>query len=171
MILEPKSAPQHVWSLWSQFGPRSANIFFPRPCRRLDRWDTKAIRLGSAFLAGAFVFWEKHDLEKSCPKCPGSPTWSRKKHVYTSGDQIRVRWPNMLRGRFWHENQDFEVSVGAICIIFRDLSVPTGPGTQNRLFEKSNRRIGWCCEGVNPPTRPESWVLPRGGVNPPGPKP
>ena len=27
----------------------------------------QAIRLGSAFLAGAFVFWEKHDLEKSCP--------------------------------------------------------------------------------------------------------
>ena len=22
---------------------------------------------GSAFLAGAFVFWEKHDLEKNCP--------------------------------------------------------------------------------------------------------
>ena len=90
LILEPKLAPQHVWSLWSQFGPRSVNIFFPRPCRRLDRWDTKAIRLGSAFLAGAFVseekhdlervlriesaflegafdFWEKHDLEKSSP--------------------------------------------------------------------------------------------------------
>ena len=26
--------------------------------------QTQAIRLGSAFLAGAFLFWEKHDLEK-----------------------------------------------------------------------------------------------------------
>ena len=25
------------------------------------------VRLGSAFLAGAFVFWQKHDLEKSSP--------------------------------------------------------------------------------------------------------
>ena len=25
MILEPKSAPQHVWSLWSQFGPRGGD--------------------------------------------------------------------------------------------------------------------------------------------------
>ena len=50
-----------------QFGPRSVNVLFPRPCRRLDRWDTQAIRLGSAFLEGAFVFWEKHDLETSCP--------------------------------------------------------------------------------------------------------
>ena len=31
----------------------------------------------------------------------------------------------MLRSRFWLENQDFGASVGAICIIFRDLSVPT----------------------------------------------
>ena len=88
------------------------------------------------------------------------------KIVYTSGDQIRVRWPKILRGRFWLENQDFEVSVGAICIIFRDLSVPTGPSTQNRLFLKSNCRNGWCCEGVNPP-RPDSRVLPRGGLTPP----
>ena len=63
MILEPKSAPQHVWPLWAQFGPRSVNNVFLRPCHWLDRWDTQAIRLGSAFLAGAFVFWEKHDLE------------------------------------------------------------------------------------------------------------
>ena len=40
LILEPKSAPQHVWSLWSQFGPRSVSNVFPRPCRRLDGWDT-----------------------------------------------------------------------------------------------------------------------------------
>ena len=64
LILEPKSAPQHIWPPGWQFGPRSVNIFFPRPCRRLDRWDTQAIRLGSAFLAGALVFCEKHDLEK-----------------------------------------------------------------------------------------------------------
>ena len=30
----------------------------------------KALRLESAFLAGAFVFWEKHDLKK--PWCSGS---------------------------------------------------------------------------------------------------
>ena len=34
----------------------------------------------------------------------------------------------MLRSRFGLQNQDFGASVGAICIIFRDLSVPTGPG-------------------------------------------
>ena len=73
------------------------------------------------------------------------------KNVYTSGDQIRVRWPKMLRGGFWLENQDFEVSFGAICIIFRDLSVPIGPGTPNRLFRKSNCRNALCCGGVNPP--------------------
>ena len=44
------------------------------------------------------------------------------------GAQIRPRWPRMLRSRFWFQNQDFGASVGAICIIFRDLSVPTGPG-------------------------------------------
>ena len=32
----------------------------------------------------------------------------------------------MLRSRFWLQNQDFGASVGAICIIFRDLSVPLG---------------------------------------------
>ena len=30
----------------------------------------------------------------------------------------------MLRSRFWLQNQDFGASVGAICIIFRDLSAP-----------------------------------------------
>ena len=33
----------------------------------------------------------------------------------------------MLRGRFWLQNQDFGVSVGAIGMVFRNLSVPTGP--------------------------------------------
>ena len=42
----------------------------------------------------------------------------------------------MLRGRFWFENQDFGVSFGAICIIFRATSFPTSPGSQNRLFRK-----------------------------------
>ena len=42
----------------------------------------------------------------------------------------------MLRGRFWLENQDLGVSVGAIGIIFRDTSFPTSPGSQNRLFRK-----------------------------------
>ena len=27
LILEPKSAPQHFWTPWSQFGPRSVNLF------------------------------------------------------------------------------------------------------------------------------------------------
>ena len=44
------------------------------------------------------------------------------------GAEIRPRCPRMLRSRFWLQNQDFGASVGAICIIFRDLSVPTGPG-------------------------------------------
>ena len=83
LVLEPISARQHIWPPGWQFGPRSANNFFPRPCRRLDRWDTsypsrisvpsrgfcflgkhhleKVVRLGSAFLAGAFDFWEKHE--------------------------------------------------------------------------------------------------------------
>ena len=34
----------------------------------------------------------------------------------------------MLRGRFWLQSQDFGASVGAIGMVFRDLSVPTGPG-------------------------------------------
>ena len=42
----------------------------------------------------------------------------------------------MLRGRFWLENQDFGVSVGAIGIIFRDTSFPISPRSQNRLFRK-----------------------------------
>ena len=33
----------------------------------------------------------------------------------------------MLRGRFCFQNQDFGVSVGAIGMVFRDLSVQTGP--------------------------------------------
>ena len=48
----------------------------------------------------------------AAPPCPGA--------------QIRPRWPRMLRGRFWLQNQDFGASVGAICIIFRDLSVSPG---------------------------------------------
>ena len=100
----------------------------------------------------------KSAFSKNCPRCPGSPKWSRKEIVYTSGDQIvaakncsnfwgektvqtsgaqiRPRWPRMLRGRFWLENQDCGASVGAIGIIFRDTSFPTSPGSQNRLFRK-----------------------------------
>ena len=58
------------------------------------------------------------------------------KIVQTSGAQIQANCPRMLRGRFWLENQDFGVSVGAIGIIFRDTSFPTSPGSQNRLFRK-----------------------------------
>ena len=63
-----------------------------------------------------------------------SNSWGEK-IVQISGAQIQANCPRMLRGRFWLENQDFGASGGAICIIFRDLSVPIGPGTQNRLFE------------------------------------
>ena len=40
------------------------------------------------------------------------------KIVYTSEAKLRPRCPNMLRSRFWLQNQDFGASVGAICIIF-----------------------------------------------------
>ena len=52
------------------------------------------------------------------------------------GVEMREISARMLRGRFWLENQDFEVSFGAICIIFRATSFPTIPRTQNRLFKK-----------------------------------
>ena len=84
-------------------------------------------------------------FRKIAPGVQGRRNGRGKNMFKLMGNKIRVRWPKMLRGRFWNENQDFEVSVGAICIIFRDLSVPPGPGTQNRLFEKSYRRNGWCC--------------------------
>ena len=50
--------------------------------------------------------------------------------------EMREISTRMLRGRFWLENQDFGVSFGAICIIFRATSFPTSPGSQNRLFRK-----------------------------------
>ena len=50
------------------------------------------------------------------------------------GVEMRDISARMLRGRFWLENQDFEVSVGAIGIIFRDTSFPTSPKSQNRFF-------------------------------------
>ena len=49
---------------------------------------------------------------------------------------MQANCPRMLRGRFWLENQDFGVSVGAIGIIFRDTSFPISPRSQNRLFRK-----------------------------------
>ena len=36
MILEPNSAPQHVWSPWSQFGPRGGGGFEPRTARNQE---------------------------------------------------------------------------------------------------------------------------------------
>ena len=56
-------------------------------------------------------------------------------HIHTDTRAYTHR-PRMLRGRFWVENQDFGVSFGAICIIFRATSFPTSPGSQNRLFRK-----------------------------------
>ena len=58
------------------------------------------------------------------------------KNVHASGVEIGQIATRMLRGRFWFENQDFGVSFGAICIIFRATSFPTSPGSQNRLFRK-----------------------------------
>ena len=52
------------------------------------------------------------------------------------GVEMRTISARMLRGRFWLENQDFGVSFGAICIIFRATSFPTSPRSQNRLFRK-----------------------------------
>ena len=40
----------------------------------------------------------------------------------------------MLRSRFGLQNQDFGASVGAIDLVFRDLSVPTGPGVPKIEF-------------------------------------
>ena len=40
----------------------------------------------------------------------------------------------MLRSRFWLQNQDFGASVRAIDPVFRDLSVPTGPGVPKIEF-------------------------------------
>ena len=56
--------------------------------------------------------------------------------TWCHGVEMRKISARMLRGRFWLENQDFGVSVGAIGIIFRDTSFPTSPGSQNRLFRK-----------------------------------
>ena len=93
------------------------------------------------------------------------------------GAQIRPGWPRMLRGRFWLQNQDFGASVGAICIICRDLSVPTGPrvpgwgdGRQNGAVARTARlsperspperrqkgsQIGGPARTVRTPERPE----------------
>ena len=38
LILELKSAPQHVWTPWSDLGPRSVSIFSQRPCQRPWPW-------------------------------------------------------------------------------------------------------------------------------------
>ena len=36
--------------------------------------------------------------------------------------QIKPRWPKMLRSRFWLQKKDLGASVGAIGMVFRDLS-------------------------------------------------
>ena len=45
--------------------------------------------------------------------------------------QIKPRWPKMLRSRFWLENQDLGASVGAIGMVFRDLSGRSRPDSKN----------------------------------------
>ena len=54
----------------------------------------------------------------------------------------------MLRSRFWLQNEDFGASVGATCIIFRDLSVPTGPGGSGEgggRLQSTHRALTWYC--------------------------
>ena len=69
----------------------------------------------------------------------------------------------MLRGRFGLENQAFGSSIGAIDMVFRDLSVPTSPGNQKRLFRKAILRTyetkteqQW---NMTPACDPKQWVL------------
>ena len=64
------------------------------------------------------------------------PWYQGAKLPWCHGVEKREISTRMLRGRFWLENQDFGVSFGAICIIFRATSFPTSPGSQNRLFRK-----------------------------------
>ena len=45
--------------------------------------------------------------------------------------QIRPRWPNMLRSRFWMQKKDPRASVGAIGMVFRDLSGRSRPDSKN----------------------------------------
>ena len=45
--------------------------------------------------------------------------------------QIRPRWPKMLRGRFWLQKKDLGASVGAIGMVFRDLSGRSRPDSKN----------------------------------------
>ena len=77
--------------------------------------------------------WNESALDSA-----GNKTWI--KNIWFQGSWHRVEMrevsARMLRGRFWFENQDFGVSFGAICIIFRATSFPTSPGSQNRLFRK-----------------------------------
>ena len=93
------------------------------------------------------VGWVSGPMLKSLQIDPSCPKWLR----LVSGPMLKslqmVTWchevemreisTRMLRGRFWLENQDFGVSFGAICIIFRATSFPTSPRSQNRLFQKN----------------------------------
>ena len=45
--------------------------------------------------------------------------------------QIGPNCPNMLRSRFWLQIQDLGVSVGAIGMVFRDLSARSRPDSKN----------------------------------------
>ena len=56
----------------------------------------------------------------------------------------------MLRSRIWFQNQDFGASVGAIGMVFRDLSVPTGPGVPLVLvspWHVAVLRVPWDAHG------------------------
>ena len=45
--------------------------------------------------------------------------------------QIRPRWPEMLRSRFWLQKKDLGASFGAIGMVFRDLSGRSRPDSKN----------------------------------------
>ena len=49
--------------------------------------------------------------------------------------QIRPRWPKMLRSRFWLQKKDLGASVGAIGMVFRDLSGRSRPDSKNPKIE------------------------------------
>ena len=44
--------------------------------------------------------------------------------------QIRPRWPEMLRSRFWLQKKDLGASFGAIGMVFRDLSGRSRPDSK-----------------------------------------
>ena len=80
-------------------------------------------------------------------ECTPGPEWSRTRLLVPSGRGFESPLPpspsfgqimaQMLFGRFWLQNKDLGLSLGAIDIIFRDLSVESGPGAEFRPARNS----------------------------------